>query len=225
MQPTTILRAHHITKTFTQGGITLEVLRGVSASFEQGNTYAITGVSGAGKSTLLHILAGLDTPTTGSVTFNGRDITTFSKSERAQWLNKHIGLVFQQPYLINELSVLENVITKGLIAGMPKAECYAKAAALLDKVGLSAKAECMPATLSGGQQTRVALARALLNEPTFLFADEPTGNLDEETAQGIVEVLLACQREWGMGVVVSSHDEYVVQRMGTVMQLSNGVLV
>src|SRR5262249_15677130 len=147
-----------------------------------------------------------------------------TQQEQAQWFNKQVGLVFQQPYLINELSVIENVMAKGLIAGMPKAECCAKAAALLDKVGLLNKADSMPATLSGGQQTRVALARALLNDPLFLLADEPTGNLDEKTGQEIVEVILEIQAALGMGVIISSHDPYVTERMQIVLSLHNGVL-
>ncbi|HZW61656.1 MAG TPA: ABC transporter ATP-binding protein [Candidatus Babeliales bacterium] len=219
-----IILADKVTKQFIQGSTTISVLNGISASFNQGNTYAISGVSGAGKSTFLHLLAGLDMPSSGSIVFNGRDLATMQAAERDYFLNKSIGLVFQLPYLINELSVLENVMLKGLIARLPKEECRIKALGLLEIVGLAQKAECIPNTLSGGQQQRVAIVRALFNEPTFLLADEPTGNLDEKTGQGVIDFILDCQKQWHMGLIISSHDAYVVRKMKQVLILHNGVL-
>ncbi len=213
-----------VSKYFMQGQDKINVLSNVSVQFVQGNTYAITGVSGTGKSTFMHILAGLDVPTTGQVLFNGRALHTLSAQNRAQFLNQSIGLVFQLPYLLAELSVIENVMLPGLIGGKTQDQCTKKAQQLLQQVGISEKAHSKPLALSGGQQQRVAIARALFNEPAFLIADEPTGNLDIETGKAIVDLLLQCQQEWKMGIVVSSHDAYVAQTMDAVYTLAGGQL-
>jgi lipoprotein-releasing system ATP-binding protein len=219
-----LLVTHDLKKTFTQGDSTLEVLKGVSVAFEQGKTYALMGASGTGKSTFMHLLGGLDVPTSGSVTFNGKNLAIFTAQERQRFLNKSVGLVFQLPYLIQELSVLENVMFKGLLAGNTPAQCEDKAHALLEQVGLSKKAQSKPATLSGGQQQRVAIARAIFNEPAFLLADEPTGNVDVDTGMHIVYLLLSCQKQWGMGIIVSSHDVYVADCMSVTYRLEHGLL-
>ena len=225
MQKDFVLQAQDVVKTFVQAASTITVLNGVTAQFKQGSTYAITGASGAGKSTLLHMLAGIDVPTSGAVFYNGHNIATISEHEKNSWLNTKVGLIFQQPYLINELTVLENVMIKGLIQGLPPQQCAHKAHILLAKVGLVDKADSKPATLSGGQQARVSIARALLNEPVFLLADEPTGNLDEAIGKEIVELLIECQNLWKMGLIISSHDSYVSKRMETVLRLQGGLLV
>ncbi len=225
MSTTATLSARNLVKIYEQESTEIAVLKGVTTHFSQGNTYVIMGSSGAGKSTLLHLLAGLDEPTSGSVLFNDRPLSSMSEHEKNTWLNKSVGLLFQQPYLIKELSVLENVMLKGLIAGMPHAECAHKARVLLGKVGLVDKADSRTTALSGGQQARVALARALLMEPLFLLADEPTGNLDEHTAQVIIELLLECQQLWHMGLIISSHDAYVANRMQATLRLQNGLLL
>lgn len=214
----------NIQKNYPQGPTTIEVLKGISTSFEQGFSYAITGVSGSGKSTLLHILAALEKPNCGEIMFNGHQISHMSTPQREYFLNKEIGLVFQEPYLIAELTVLENSMIKGLISGQSKAQCKEKAYSLLKLVGLETLADRLPSTLSGGQQHRVAIARALFNEPTFLLADEPTGSLDQATAQSIIELLLLCQTEWKMGIIVSSHDPYVTNAMDIVLELHDGLL-
>jgi len=219
-----LLEAQKIKKTFTQGQNVVQVLNGISASFEQGQRYAITGPSGSGKSTFMHILAGLDAPTEGVILFNGTDLNTLSPVGKKELLHQSIGLVFQLPYLINEFSVLENVMLKGLIAGKKGGELYLQAHTLLVDIGLSHKADSNPLSLSGGEQQRIAIARALFNKPAFLLADEPTGNLDVATGKVIVELLLRCQAEWGMGVIVSSHDAYVSERMNTVLHLNHGIL-
>lgn len=220
-----LLEAQKITKTFTQGTTTLTVFRDLDCSFMQTHTYALTGVSGAGKSTLLHILAGIETPTQGLVVFNQKALTSYSSQEQAQLLNRSFGLVFQSPYLINELSVLENIIIPGLIAGRPHHECMLQAEELLRRIHLEDKALASPAFLSGGQQQRIAIMRALFNKPAFLFADEPTGNLDEKTGLEIINFLLECQQEWGMGLIISTHDTYVSTRMDHTFVLHNGNLV
>lgn len=219
-----VLQAQDIKKYFKQAEEIVEVLRGVTARFEQGVSYAITGPSGSGKSTLIHMLAGLDTPDAGSVLFDGQDITKFTPKQRRTFLNANIGLVFQLPYLIRELSVLENVMLKKLIDGKSAAECEAEACELLKKIGLEHKIYHDPFSLSGGEQQRVAIARAIFNKPAFLLADEPTGNLDVQTGNKIVDLLLNCQKEWGLGIIVSSHDEYVAKRMGSILHLKDGLL-
>ena len=213
-----------ISKSYRQATATISVLKDVSIAFQKGNSYAITGISGSGKSTLIHILAGLDIPTSGQVLYNGTDIAGFSEDQKSVFLNKSIGLVFQYPYLIKELTILENVMIKGLIA-RNEHECAAQAQIILGQVGLSDKISAYPGQLSGGQQQRVALARALMNRPDFLLADEPTGNLDRETGESIIDLILAAQKEWGMGIIISSHDDYVAKRMKTVYELKDGLLL
>ena len=219
-----ILKADAVYKTFTQGTQEITVLNNVHGTFTSGNSYAITGISGSGKSTLMHILAGLDTPTKGNVFFNDLSLQTLLPSTLAQFLNKSIGLVFQSSYLIRELSVVENIMLPGLIGGRSTDDCQTRAVTLLQKVDLINKKDSKPGELSGGQQQRVAIARALFNEPAFLIADEPTGNLDLATGKTIIELLLSCPREWGMGIIVSSHDDYVAQAMNEVYELSEGTL-
>lgn len=219
-----ILIAQEIYKNFIQGQEKIIVLNDINVTFIQGKSYAITGTSGSGKSTLIHILAGLDTPTNGKVLFNNQAIHTFSIPQRCQFRNQAIGLVFQSPHLIRELSVLENIILPGLISGKNKNDCIKRAEKLLEKVNLFSKKDQKPGELSGGQQQRVAIARALFNEPKFLIADEPTGNLDLTTRKDIIDLILSCQQQWGMGIIISSHDEYVTQRMEHVFKLHKGTL-
>ena len=219
-----ILAVENLHKTFSNGANELAILRGITVSFDQGSSYAITGVSGSGKSTFIHLLAGLDSPTAGTVSFDGQNLATASINEKDHFLQHSIGLVFQLPYLIAELSVLENVMIRGLVAGTSRAECKKRASELLEAMAMADKMLSRPLSLSGGQQQRVALARAIFSKPAFLLADEPTGSLDEHTGLNIVELLLSCQREWGMGIIVSSHDAYVARRMGTVYQLKEGIM-
>ena len=222
---TPILSLNKVSKFYNQAGQDVVVLHDVTVRFEYGKTYAVTGVSGSGKSTLIHILAGLDVPTTGAVLFNGVDINQLSHAQKASFLNTSIGLAFQYPYLIKELSVLENVKIKGMIAGIPKDACTAQAQDLLHKVGLEDRVGYYPGQLSGGQQQRVALARALMNNPSFLITDEPTANLDQQTGQMIIDLIIAIQKEKGMGVIISSHDRYITERMEQVFVLNNGLLI
>lgn len=226
-----LLKIEAISKTFLQGGQPITILNTIHAIFNSGNTYAITGISGSGKSTLMHIIAGLEKPTSGNVFFSPQDaqnericLQTASSVTLAEFLNKSIGLVFQSPHLIRELSVEENIMLPGLIQGKNKKECEHKTAELLEKVGLGHKKTSKPGELSGGQQQRVAIARALFNEPAFLIADEPTGNLDLATGKTIIDLLLSCHAQWGMGIIVSSHDEYVAQAMNEIYELREGSL-
>lgn len=218
------LIVQNLTKEFTHETSHLEVIKDISITFKQNCTYAIMGASGSGKSTFLHLLAGLDTPTGGNIFLNDQNIMTLSPDQRAYFLTHSIGLVFQLPYLIQELSVVENVALKGLIGGETYQESIDKAHVLLKKVGLEQKALAKPATLSGGQQQRVAIVRALFNTPSFLLADEPTGNLDEKTGASVIDFLHDCQKEWSMGVIISTHDQPVAQTMQHLLHLHDGSL-
>ncbi len=214
------LQASKITKQFVQGNSTIEVLKGIDVDFEQGKSYAIAGESGSGKSTLLHILAGIDKPDSGFVMFDGKEIGQLKPHEHEKFLNQSVGLLFQQPYLIKELTVLENVMLKGMISHKNNLEH--EAVKLLERVGLREKAHEFPATLSGGQQQRVALVRALMNKPSFLLADEPTAHLDVQTGKATIELLRECQEQWSMGLIICSHDEYVSKAMEKTFHLRNG---
>jgi ABC-type lipoprotein export system ATPase subunit len=215
------LRLHAIKKTYNQADKINTIFSNVSFLFQKGTSYAITGSSGAGKSTLLHILAGLDYPTSGTVYFNDEDYTKLALAQKEYYSNHFFGFMFQNPYLINELTVLENVMVKGLITGMAYKECVRFAYTLLEEIGIEDKAHNLPATLSGGQQQRVALARALLGKPDFLCADEPTGNLDKTTGLQIFKLLKYYQEQWGMGIIMSTHDQTVFEQMDVILKLED----
>jgi ABC-type lipoprotein export system ATPase subunit len=214
------LYAENIKKTFIQAEKPLEVLKGISINFEQGKTYAITGASGSGKSTLLHILGGLDTPTTGKVSFNDQEIS--GQQTNRKFLNTSIGFVFQFHYLVNELTCAENIMLMGMINNQPKKKVLDRAKKLLKQVGLKDKAHSYPFELSGGEQQRIAILRAIFNKPDFLLADEPTGNLDAKNAESIIKLLLDCKDEWKMGIILCSHDEKVYKKMENIFELGNG---
>lgn len=221
---TSVLTMCDLKKSFGKGTQELVVLNGVAGAFLQGTSYAVMGISGTGKSTLMHILAGLDKPTQGSVFFNDRNIYEMAGIERTAFLQQAVGLLFQLPYLIKELSVTENVMLPGLIAAKSPRECRERALNLLKSVGITEKADNKPAQLSGGQQQRAALARALMNEPAFLLADEPTSNLDERTGKAITELLVTLCHEWRMGLVISTHNTAVAECMEFRYQLHEGKL-
>lgn len=218
------IRLDAISKRFMTTGDELSLFQNISVTFKQGDTYAIIGPSGSGKTTLLHIIAGLVEPTRGTILLNNHNLALMDNKERELFLNKTIGLLFQMPYLIRELTVLENVMLKGLIAGEDESLCKQEALELLHIMELQHKAYEKPPVLSGGQQQRVALARALFGKPAFLLADEPTGDLDPHTAQNMIRLLLDCQKRWSMGIIVSTHDAHVASSMQTVYELHNEVL-
>lgn len=217
------LQLTSISKTFTHNNTKTSILNDIHITFTQGMSYAITGASGVGKSTLLHIIAGLDAPTSGSLFFNDINIYTQSAHALSSFLNTKIGCVFQSTHMIKELSVVENVMLPGLIGN--KKDLKKIACLLLEKVGLANKIESPPGELSGGQQQRAALARALINKPLFLIADEPTGNLDAETSSVIIDLILHYHHEWKMGLIISSHDHTIVQKMNLVLELTRSTLI
>ncbi len=219
------LSAVDVCKDFNQGGKTQKVLRGISVNFVHDHAYAITGVSGSGKSTLLHLLGGLDSPSQGFILCNGKDLAIFKHAEKNVLLNQRLGFVFQFHYLIKELSVIENVILPGLIAGQKRVTCYQRARELLVMMGIEGKENAYPTTLSGGEQQRVAIARALFNKPAFLLADEPTGNLDADNARIVIDLFFKAKAEWGMGIILCSHDPAVYERMETIYHLHDGVIL
>ncbi len=219
------LIARDVTKNFYQAEKKLQVLDGISIIFKKGHSYAITGASGSGKSTLLHILGGLEGPTTGSVEYNNNSIIEYEDREKALFLNKDLGFVFQFHYLINELTVIENIMLPGLIGGKEHSECKKRAENLLNEFNLLEKQNVYPYELSGGQQQRVSIMRAIFNKPSFILADEPTGNLDAHNAQEVIDFFMRCQKEWGLGLIICSHDSKVFNKMETVYTLCDGKLI
>ena len=221
-----LLEAAEIRRSFAMETRTLEVLRGVTLAIAAGESLAITGASGAGKSTLLHILGGLDRPTAGRVLYRGRDLYALGDRERSAIRAQQIGFVFQAYHLLPELTVLENVLLPGLSAPgacLRGPALRARAAELLARVGLSDRAAHRPNELSGGEQQRAALARALMNGPELLLADEPTGNLDSKTGEDVLGYLFTLAAEHGLTLVLVTHNEAVAARCGRRLALRDGL--
>src|SRR3989338_4645371 len=199
----------------------LHILRGVELEIEAGDLTFVIGRSGVGKSTLLHLLGGLDRPTGGSVEFKGEDLNLFNEESFAEYRNKRIGFLFQFYHLIPELTVKENVELPSLIAGKRRSK---RSVELLKRVGLWERRDHLPSELSGGEQQRVAIARALVNEPEIVFCDEPTGNLDEETAESIHRLIFDLNRE-GQTFCVVTHDEEFAQSSKQAFRLHDGIIL
>jgi len=215
------LRAENLRRSFRLGDRTIEVLRGISLEIQQGEAVFLCGASGAGKTTLLYTLAGLEKPESGIVTFEGVELYRGSESAQAKLRNQRIGFVFQGYFLLPELTALENAMLPGMIGGKVQ---RAAAEAALEKVGLADRMHHLPTELSGGEQQRVAIARAILNDPTIIFADEPTGNLDSKTGAGIVDLLLALVREKQKTLVVVTHDNELALRGDRRLVIQDGRL-
>lgn len=211
-----------IEKTFQHMGSSLEVLKGIDLVIEQGQILAVVGPSGAGKSTLLHCMGTLDLPTRGRIVFGGEELTTMRPSRLAAVRNKDIGFVFQFHHLLPEFTALENVMLPGLIAGRPRRDMERRASSLLEEVGLSARATHRPGELSGGEQQRVAVARALALEPRLVLADEPTGNLDSATSEAIHELFFDINRKYNTTIVVVTHNPSFADSMPRVVHLKDG---
>ena len=221
----TVLEVSHLAKTVDTVDGPLTILHDINFSVAEAESLAIVGASGSGKSTLLGLLAGLDTPSKGQVILMDRDISGANEDQRAQIRSQHVGFVFQSFQLIDHLTALENVQLPLELAGMPRAEAAAKAQVWLEKVGLSERLKHRPKTLSGGEQQRVALARAFVTEPDILFADEPTGSLDEKNGQKIIELLFQLNQELGSTLILVTHDMALASRCQRQLVLNNGQVV
>lgn len=215
---------NNIQRTFHQAGNELHVLRGAAMSVAPGETVALVGPSGAGKSTLLHIAGLLERPGGGEVIVNGEACSGLSDDRRTALRRTAIGFIYQFHHLLPEFSALENVVVPQMIAGVSKSAARKHGSELLGMVGLSEREGHRPAKLSGGEQQRVAIARALANSPKVLIADEPTGNLDQETAERVFELLMRLTRETGVSSLVATHNPDLAARMDRTLTLKNGLL-
>jgi putative ABC transport system ATP-binding protein len=218
-----ILDVHKITKSYYNGQKKLTVLDEVSFSLERGDTFSIVGPSGSGKTTLLGLCAGLDLPSEGFVSLEGRELFSLSEDQRAEVRNRHVGFIFQSFQLIPTLTAVENIMVPMELSGLKGARERAKN--LLDRVGLNDRGHHYPAQLSGGEQQRVSLARAFSNDPSILFADEPTGNLDEETSEKVVKMIFDLNQENGTTLVMVTHDLELASQTKRVIRLKGGKIV
>ena len=219
------LQLRDIERRYAQGGGGLHVLRGASLRLERGEAVALVGPSGAGKSTLLHVAGLLEPPDSGQVFVDGEDGARLGDAGRTLIRRRKIGFVYQFHHLLPEFSALENVIVPQMIAGTPRAVAARRAAELLERVGLSARASHRPGRLSGGEQQRVAIVRAIANAPRVLLADEPTGNLDPSTAGAVFAELIRLVRETGLAVLMATHNPELAARMDRTVRLQDGTLV
>lgn len=220
----TVLACEKIVRRFTEGDTSLEVLSGVDFSVAAGERIAIIGESGAGKTTLLQLLGGLDHPTSGTVTVQGRDMAALNDTERGLLRNKALGFVYQFHHLLPEFSALENVAMPLLMRRLPVREIREQAMALLERVGLSDRLDHRPGEMSGGERQRAAVARALITRPAVVLADEPTGNLDHANGERVFELMLELNREYDSALVVVTHDPVLAGRMDRIVRLEDGVL-
>ena len=220
----TSVEAHNISKVYWDGDRRLEILKNVSLSVQKGEGVAILGPSGTGKTTLLNILAGLDRPNEGTVRLSGTDLSALDDNARSHFRNRHLGFVFQFYHLLPEFTAIENVMLPALIAGSAFSEAKAreKAFALLEKTGLKQRSAHFPSELSGGEQQRLAIARALMNDPDILFCDEPTGNLDRQTGTQIAEMLKRFFTEEKKTVVMVTHDLHVARLATKIWNIVKG---
>jgi lipoprotein-releasing system ATP-binding protein len=220
-----MIKVTDLKKSFQMNGYTLNVLRGINLDIARGEMIAIVGASGAGKSTLLHMLGTLDRPTSGSVRFDGQDVFELSEEAQAEFRNKRIGFVFQFHHLLPEFTALENTFLPALIQDRPEAEARQEAAQLLADVGLGGRLHHKPGELSGGEQQRVAVARALMQRPDLVLADEPTGNLDTHTGEALFELLRKLNKTRGTTFVIVTHNDKLSAQADRIVRMEDGRMV
>ena len=224
MNPPAILQVRDLYKTYNEGDLALRIFDGVSLDIREGEFFALLGASGSGKSTLLNLLSGIDKPDRGRIVIEGTDITALNDSQQTLYRRDHIGIVFQFFNLIPTLTVLENITLPKELAGSRQKTTEPRARALLEQVGLASRADTFPDKLSGGEQQRVAIARALLHEPKLVFADEPTGNLDEDTGAQVLDLLLRLTCRAGKTLVMATHSMEIVRFADRVCRIHDGQL-
>lgn len=220
-----LLKARDLGKRFSEGRLSVEVLKEVNLAIPARQSVAITGASGSGKSTLLHLLGGLDLPSRGEVLINNQNISRLNEVERGALRNQYLGFVYQFHHLLPEFTALENVAMPLFIRRADKRQALAEAAELLKKVGLAERLAHKPGELSGGERQRTAIARALVTRPKCVLADEPTGNLDQKTADQVFDLILALNQDLGASLVMVTHNLELSRRVDRVMELKNGSLL
>lgn len=220
-----VLSLDKVTRVFSQARARLDVLKGVDLEIRQGEVVALVGPSGAGKSTLLHIAGLLEKPDSGKIAISGQDCADLNDDARTRLRRHNIGFVYQYHHLLPEFSALENIVVPQIIAGLDKGKAKKRASELLDTLGLKDRESHRPGKLSGGEQQRVAIARALANAPRLLLADEPTGNLDPDTAGDVFSVLVNLARGAGLALLIATHNADLAARMDRIVRLEHGILV